>query len=136
MSNAKGKWKDEKIKELKGFCLEKCRKLKRQSPETRTAHWSEKDTWPRYVPCRYKTINAENIIPSIRKNFKKKDLSYSLDRPNWGQSRNSGAANGPENIFVHHRRTIIKDDTGINQALEELPNKDSTIVPQLWRGVT
>ena len=45
-------------------------------------------------------------------------------------------SDGPENIFVHHRRTIIKDDTGINQAREELPDKDSTTVPQLLQGVT
>ena len=43
---------------------------------------------------------------------------------------------GYENIFVHPRGTIDKDGTGINQAQEELPNKDSTIIPQLWRGVT
>ena len=43
---------------------------------------------------------------------------------------------GSENIFIHPRGTIDKDDTRISQAQEELLDKDSTIVPQLWRGVT
>ena len=101
-------------------------KLRRQSPKTRTAHQSKNDMWPRCVPCRHKTINAENITLSVKKLFKKKkkNLSYSLDRPNYGRPWNRGAVDGSENIFVHPRGMIDKDDTGISQAQEELPDKD------------
>ena len=37
---------------------------------------------------------------------------------------------GPENILVHPRRTINKDDAEVSPAQEELPDKDSTVVPQ------
>ena len=77
-------------------------------------------------------MNAENITPSVRKLFKKKkkNLSYSLNRPNYGRPRNRGAADGPGNILVHPRRTIKNDDTDVSPAQEELPDKDSTVVPQ------
>ena len=76
-------------------------------------------------------MNAENITPSVRKLFKKKKkLSYSLDHPNYGRPRNRGAADGPENILVHPRRTINKDDAEVSLAQEELPDKDSTVVSQ------
>jgi len=60
------KMKKERQRVKKVF-LKNAGKLKRHSPETRTTHRSEKDTWPQCVPRCHKTINAENITPSIRK---------------------------------------------------------------------
>ena len=76
----------------------------------RTAHWLEKDTWPWYVPSHHKAINAVNIIPSVRKLFKKKKKKTS--RIPW--------------------TVWIEDDHGIGGQLIVLKIYSSTIEGRYW----
>ena len=63
-----------------------------------------------------------------KKKKKKKTLSYSSGRLSYGRPRNKGAADGPENILVHQRRMINKDDVEVSPAQEKLLEEDSTVV--------
>ena len=56
-------------------------------------------------------IPIPNFICSLNKLTYLNLSSNSQDRPNWGRSQNRGAADGLEDIFIHHGRTIMKDDT-------------------------
>ena len=66
-----------------------------------------------FLLCAYKLAHAFTVHINI--------IKFVLDL---------NLTNGPGNILVHPRRTINNNDADVSPAQEELPDKDSTVIPQ------